>query len=88
MPAQKDYSQWTLEALLIEEKIFTKNRTLAVRIMGVLVVVMVFSIVITEIELIYFFAPLLVILEFFRASKKDKQNLEEIKAEIAHRNAK
>ena len=88
MSAQKDYSQWTLEALLIEEKKFVKNRTLAVRIIGIIIAVMVFSIVITEIELIYLFAPLLVILEFFRASKNDNQNLEEIKAEIAHRNAK
>jgi hypothetical protein len=87
MPDQKDYSQWTLEALSLEEKKFTKNRTLAVRIMVVLVVVVVFSILITEIELFYLFAPLLVIIEFYRASKKDKQNLEKIKAEIAHRNA-
>ena len=87
MPAQKDYSQWTLEALLIEEKKFIKNRTLAVGIMGVLVVVMVFSIVITQIELIYLSAPLLLIVEFYRASKSDKQNLEKIKAEIAYKNA-
>lgn len=78
----KDYSKFTLEELLAEEKKIKKREILTAVLIGFAVGIMTYGIVRKGFGAIYVFIPLGLIFAFSRSSKNSKQKLKEIQAEI------
>ncbi len=79
MSDNKDYTQWTLEALLAEEKKIKKSEIISATIIGFLIGVMIYGIVKGGFK---FFFLVLFILFITNQSKQYKENLKQIRAAI------
>lgn len=86
MPVQQDYSKFTLEELLGEEKRLKRNEAFAAAGIGFLVGVMVYGVVRNGFGFLYIAIPLAMIVGIYRNSQSQKQNLQQIRAEISIRN--
>ena len=85
---KKDYSQLTLEELLIEEKKIKNNEILSAGLIGVLIGVMVYGVVKNGFGFLYIAIPLFLIAGIYKNSQIQKQNIKQIQAEINNKNAK
>lgn len=83
---KKDYSQLTLEELLIEEKKIKKKEIFSAVIIGFLIGVMVFGVVKNGFGFLYLAIPIFLIAGIFKNSQVQKQNLKDIQAEINNKN--
>lgn len=84
----KDYSKWTIEDLLLEEKKIKKNETVSAFLIGFLVSVIIFGVAKNGIGFLYIFIPLLLIIGIYKNSQKHKDDLKQIQIEIDAKNAK
>lgn len=85
MPDNKDYSKVTLEELSIAEKKLKRSEILSAVLVGFLVGVMIFGVAKNGFGFLYIFIPVLLIIGIVRNSKTQKNNLKEIREEIASR---
>ncbi|MBB6003796.1 hypothetical protein [Arcicella rosea] len=83
---KKDYTQLTLEELLIEEKKMKKNESFTPVSIGILVGTMLYGLLKNGSG--FFFISILIILigGIYQNSKIQKQNLKDIQAEINNKN--
>ncbi|WP_133272165.1 FUSC family protein [Hymenobacter radiodurans] len=88
MSDKKDYSELTLEELLIEEKKVKKNAVFSAGLIGFMVGIMIYGIVTKGFGFLYIAIPLFLILLIYKNSQIQKQNLKQIQAEIDVRNLK
>lgn len=86
MSAQKDYAKLTLEELLSEEKKIKRNEAFAAGFIGFLVGIMVYGVVRNGFGFLYIAIPLAMIVLIYRNSQRQKQALQQIRAEISLRN--
>lgn len=82
MLSKNDYSQLSIEELLIEEKKVKKNGTVSSVLIGLLIGVMIYSIVKNGFSFLPLVLPLFLIIAVFRNSQIQKQNLEQIQVEV------
>ncbi|MBT2556584.1 hypothetical protein J7E24_02210 [Hymenobacter sp. ISL-91] len=87
MPNDRNYAALPLEQLLAEEKISKRNQLLSAGAIGFLVGVMVYGLVKNGFGVLYLAIPLFLIAMIYRNSHAQKQNLVEIRREIAVRKA-
>ncbi len=83
----KDYIKLTLEDLLIEQKKIKKQQMYAAGMIGVFLGIILFGLVINGFGWVYISISVALIYLINDNSKKNKQNLEQIKNEINIRNA-
>ena len=83
MPENKDYTAFTLEELLKEEKKARKNEILSAVAAGFLIGIMVFGIVKNGFGFIYIFIPLLLLFFISRNSQNLKRDLKQIREAIS-----
>jgi hypothetical protein len=86
MSTQQDYSKLSLPELLKEEKKRKRNEIFAALVIGFLVGVMVFGVVRKGVGFLYIAIPLAMIVGIYRNSQRQKQVLQQIRAEISLRN--
>lgn len=86
MSAQKDYAKLTLEELLSEEKKIKRNEAFAAGFIGFLVGIMVYGVARNGFGFLYIAIPLAMIVLIYRNSQRQKQALQQIRAEISLRN--
>ena len=79
---QKDYSQLTLEELLLERKKSKQNELFSAGAIGFLVGVMIYGLVTKGFGFLYVAIPLLLILGLYKNSQTQKSNLTQIQAAI------
>lgn len=77
-----DYAEWTLEALLIEEKKLKKNETIAAVLIGVAIGILVYGVARKGFGFLHIFLPLVLMYIFYKDSEKNKQKLKQIRIEI------
>ena len=85
MADKKDYSGFTTEALLAEEKKIRSNRTLSAVLVGFLTGVIIYGIVTSGFGLVYLFISLGLILLIYKHSQKQQQQLDEVQAALKDR---
>ncbi len=84
----QDYSKWTHEDLLLEEKKIKKQEIFSAFGIGLLVGVMVFGVVKNGFGFIYIAIPLLLISGLYKNSQKNKNHLKQIQAAMSTQNTK
>lgn len=82
MPDNKDYSEWTIEELLVEEKKIRKQEITSSVIMGFLGGIMIYGVANGGFSFIYVVIPLVLMSVFYKALQKIKQNLKQVREEI------
>lgn len=82
----KDYTKLTLEELLIEQKKIKKQQIFTAVLIGMLIGVIVYGLVINGFGWVYISISVFMIYIINSGSKKLKQQLELIKAEIEKKN--
>ena len=82
---KKDYSQLTLEELLIEEKKIKNNEAFSAGFIGLLIGVMVYGVVKNGFGFLYLAIPIFLIAGIYKNSQIQKQNLKEIQAEVINK---
>lgn len=87
MTDNKDYTQFTLEELLSEEKKMKKNEIYAALAIGFLIGIMVFGIAKKGLGFIYIYIPVIFIFMILKKSKAHKQNRERIQSAIKTKTA-
>lgn len=87
MQDNKDYSKWTLEELLAEEKKFKKKEITTSVIIGFLIGVIIYAVVVNGIRFVSVFIPLILIGGVYKQSQKLKENHKQIQTEIEARSA-
>lgn len=80
MSDNKEYSKWTLEELVAEEKKMKRNQTIHAFMIGFLISVMVYGVAKNGFGFLYIFVPLILISGVIKQSQKLKENLKEIEA--------
>ena len=88
MLENKDYAEWTLEALLIAEKKLKKKETISSVLIGVAIGILVYGVVINGFGFLRIFLPIALIYIFFRDLEKNKENLRQIRTEINNKHTK
>ena len=88
MSDKKDYSEFTLEELVLEEKKVKKNEAFSAGLIGFMVGIMIYGIITKGFGFLYIAIPLFLIFLFYKNSQTQKQNLKQIQAEINARNLK
>lgn len=84
---KKEYSNLTLEELLLEEKKVKQNELLSAFLIGILAAVMVYGIVKDGFGFIYIAIPVIMISGLYKKSKSQKQQLKQIQTEIKVKNS-
>jgi hypothetical protein len=87
MLENKDYSKFTLEELLAEQKKIKENETISAVIIGLFLGVIIFGLVKNGFGWVYISISLISIIVIYKNSKKQKQNLTQIQTEIDNKNA-
>jgi 4-amino-4-deoxy-L-arabinose transferase-like glycosyltransferase len=87
MPDIKDYTQFTLEELLAEEKKMKKNEIYAALAIGFLIGIMVFGVAAKGFGLVYIGIPLVLIFAITRNSKAHLQNRQQLQTAIRNKTA-
>ena len=82
MLEHRDYTEWTLEALFIEEKKLKKNETIAAVLIGVAIGILVYGVARKGFGFLQIFLPLALMYVFYKDSEKTKQKLRQIRIEI------
>jgi uncharacterized membrane protein len=82
MLEHRDYTEWTLEALLTEEKKLKKNETIAAVLIGVAIGILVYGVAMKGFGFLHIFLPLALMYLFYKDSEKTKQKLRQIRIEI------
>lgn len=83
---KKDYTQLTLEELLIEEKTIKKNETFSSGAIGFLVGIILYGLLKNGPGFLYLSILFILIAGIYQNSKIQKQNLKDIQAEISNKN--
>jgi uncharacterized membrane protein YoaK (UPF0700 family) len=86
MSENKDYSKFTLEELLVEQKKIKKEETVSSVIIGFFVGVIIFGLVKNGFGWVYISISLIMIFAIYGNSKKRKQNFTQIQTEINKKN--
>lgn len=79
---KKDYTNLTLEELLVEEKKIMKNKIFSAVLIGCLIGVLIYSLVKNGFSILPIAIPTFLIATIYKSSQVQKQNLERIQAEI------
>jgi hypothetical protein len=85
MQKNNDYTTWTLETLQAEEKKIKQNSTVAAVIIGLCFGILLYSIIKNGFKLIPILLPLGLLFLMAMNSKKTKETLKQIQAEIEKR---
>ena len=85
MPDIKDYANMTLKELSTAEQKLKRSEILSAVLVGFLVGVMIFGVAKNGFGFLYIFIPILLIVGIVKNSKTQKNNLKEIREEIASR---
>lgn len=88
MLEHKDFAEWTLEELLIEEKKFKKKETISSVLIGVALGILVYGVVKKGFGFLHIFLPLGLVYIFYKDSEKNKANLKQIRTEINNKHTK
>lgn len=86
MTDDKDYANWTLEELLVEEKRIKKNGTLSAVLIGFLIGVAIYGVANKGFGFLHIFIPLVLISGIYKNSQKVKESLKEVQEIIDTRN--
>lgn len=84
----KDYAKLTHEELLVEEKKLKRQEITSAVLIGFLIGVIIFGVAKSGFGFLFMGISLILIYGIHRNSKGQKQNLEQIRAEINARNTK
>lgn len=78
MSETNNYSKWTHEELLIEEKQIKKKQTISALLIGVLIGVLIYGVVKNGIGFLHIFIPFILISGIYRHSQQLKEKLTQI----------
>lgn len=87
MSVNKDYTKLTLEELLIEQKKIKRQQLFSAAMIGFFIGVIVYGFLRNGFGWVYISISVFMIYLTNKNAKSYKQNLEQIKAEIANKNA-
>ena len=88
MLEHKDFAEWTLEELLIEEKKLKKKETISSVLIGVAIGILVYGVVKKGFSFLPVFLPIALIYIFYKDSEKNKEKLKQIRTEINNKHTK
>ncbi len=81
----KNYAAMSLEELTAAEQKFKKWEIMTAIMMGVLIGVLIYGVAAKGFGFLHIFLPLLVMYGLYQGAKKNKENLQAVKAELAAR---
>ena len=82
MTEKDEYSKWTLEDLITEEKKVKRKEITSSVLIGFLMGVIIYGVARNGFGFLYIFIPLLLIAGIYRNSQKLRKDLEEIRTAI------
>ncbi len=88
MSDNQNYTEWTLETLLTEEKKLKQKGIISAVLIGVALGILVYGIVKNGFGFLHIFLPLVLIYWFNKEAEKNKLKLKEVRAAIEHKNTK
>ena len=81
----KDYTQFTLEELRVEERKIKKHETLSAFLIGLSIGVLVYAVAVGNASFISILLPMFLIAAVMKNSKKQKEELKEIQGVINYK---
>lgn len=88
MASNKEYSELTLEELLVEEKKIRKQEITSSVVMGFLIGIIIYGVAKNGFGFLYIFIPLVLMSIYYKALQKIKQNLRQVREEINIKNVR